>query len=141
MDDPAYSLLQILTKKYSRGGRNETEKCFSYKLFSARIPIENSFGRLKARFRSLPCAMDVKLNTLTQVIYSCFALHNYCKNKKENLPDQNLMSALSFQKRTQSATISLSYGERVNENKAISMRNTLTLYFEQCTVLKFQKPN
>ena len=51
------------------------------------------------------------------------------------------MSALSFQKRTRPATISLSYGERVNENKTISMTNTLTLYFEQCTVLTLKKQN
>ena len=74
--------------------------------------------------------MDVKLDTLPQVIYLCFILHNYYENKKENLPDQNLMSALSFEKTAQSLTISLTYGERVNENTAISIRNTLTLHFE-----------
>ena len=87
-------------------------------------------NELKTRFRCLQRAMDVKLDTLPQVIYLCFILHNYYENKKENLPDQNLMSALSFEKTAQSLTISLTYGERVNENTAISIRNTLTLYFE-----------
>ena len=68
---------------------------------SARIPIENSFGRLKARFRCLKRAMNVKLDTLPQVIYSCFVLSKYWENKKENLPDQNLMTALIFEKRAQ----------------------------------------
>ena len=54
----------------------------SYKLSSARIPIENSFGRLN----------------------SCFVLRNYWENKKENLPDQNLMTALIFEKRAQPST-------------------------------------
>ena len=74
--------------------------------------------------------MDVKLDPLPQVIYSCFVLNNYRENKKENLPDQNVMSALSFKKRAQRSISSLSYEESVNENKAISIRNTLTLYFE-----------
>ena len=74
--------------------------------------------------------MDVKLDTLLQGIYLNFVLHNYCQNKKENLPDQNLMSALSSEKRTQPSTSSLSYEEKMNENKTISIRNTFTLYFE-----------
>ena len=106
------------------------EKVFSYKLSSARIPVENSFRRLKAWFKCFQRAMDVKLDTLPQILYSCFVLHNYCENKKENLPDQNLMSALSFDKRVQPSTSSLCYEERVNENKTIFLRNTLTSYFE-----------
>ena len=63
-------------------------------------------------------------------LYLCFVLHNYCKNKKENLPKQNRISALSFKKRSQPSTSFLSYGEKVNENKAISIINTFILYFE-----------
>ena len=98
-------------KRFSGGGRNEREKCFSYKLSSARIPIENLFDRLKADPDVLQRAMNVKLDTLPQVTDSCFVLHNYCEKKKENLPDQNLMSALSSEKRAQSSASSLSYGE------------------------------
>ena len=103
---------------------------FTYRLSSARIPIENSFGRLKVRFRCLQGAMEVKFDTLPQVIYWCFVLHNYCDNKNENLPYQNLMSVLRFEKRVHPSASSLSYGEKVNENRAISFRNTLTKYFE-----------
>ena len=98
-------------KRFSGGRRNEREKCFSYKLSSARIPIENLFDRLKADPDVLQRAMNVKLDTLPQVTDSCFVLHNYCEKKKENLPDQNLMSALSSEKRAQSSASSLSYGE------------------------------
>ena len=88
LGDPAYPLLKFLMKKFSEGGRNEREKFFSYKLSGTRILIENAFGRLKARFKFLQHAMDVKLDTLPQVIYSYFVLRNYCEN---NLPYQNLM--------------------------------------------------
>ena len=45
LSDPAYPLLPFLMREFSGGGRNEREKFFRYKLSSARIPIENSFGR------------------------------------------------------------------------------------------------
>ena len=101
---------------------------------SARISIENSFGRWKVQFGCLQRVMDVKVDTLPQVIYLCFVLHNYFKKKKENLPSQNLMPALNFEKSAQPSASCLSYGERVNENKAISIRNIslCTLNSMQC---------
>ena len=87
MSDPTYPVLPFVMKEFSGGGRNEREKCFNYKLSNARILIENRSGRLKAQFRCLQRAMNVKLDTLPQVTYSCFVLHNHSENKKENLPD------------------------------------------------------
>ena len=74
--------------EFSGSGRSERKSFFSYKLSSARIPFKNLIGRLKAQFRCLQRAMDAKLDTLPQVIYSC--LEQLCDNKKEKLPDQNL---------------------------------------------------
>ena len=65
--------------------------------------------------------MDVKLDTPPQVNYSRFVVHNYFENKKKNMPDRNLMSALSFEKKAQPSTSSLCYGERVDEIKAVSV--------------------
>ena len=48
LGDSAYPLV-LLTKEYPKGGKNEREQYFSYRLSSACI-IENAFGRLKERF-------------------------------------------------------------------------------------------
>ena len=42
-------LLPFLMKQYSKGGKDEKEQYFGYRLSSARMVIENTFGRLKGR--------------------------------------------------------------------------------------------
>ena len=49
------------------------------------------------------------------------------------------MSVLRFEKNVQPSTSSLSYGEKVNENKTISVRNTLTLNFDGIAETKLKK--
>ena len=66
LDNRVNALLLFLLKAFSGGGRNERQKCFSYKLPCNSTPIENSFGRLKTQFRCLQRAADVKLDTLPQ---------------------------------------------------------------------------
>ena len=53
LGDPAYLLLPYVMKEFSRGGKNDRERFFSYKLSSAHIVIENAFGRLKGSFGCL----------------------------------------------------------------------------------------
>ena len=47
------------------------------------MTIKKSFGTLKARFRCLQNAMDIKINTLSRDLYSFLALHNYFEFQKE----------------------------------------------------------
>ena len=62
---------------------------------SARNVIENSFGRLKGRFGCLKRAMDVKLDDLPHVIYTCFILNNFCERKGEYISDENVLSNIT----------------------------------------------
>ena len=70
-------------KEYANGAKTPNEQFFGFRLSSARMVIECAFGRLKARFGCLRRNMDIRLEELPVVIYSCFILHNFCESKKE----------------------------------------------------------
>ena len=59
--------------------KTDAEVIFNNMLRSARNPIECAFGRLKARWSILTRKMDLKLETIPNVVLSCFVLHNFCE--------------------------------------------------------------
>ena len=77
---PAYPLLPILMKEFSKWGKNSSERFSGQRLFSARMVIECAFGRLKARFGCLRKEMEINLKELSAVIHSCFILHKFLGN-------------------------------------------------------------
>ena len=62
-------------------------------LRSARNQIESAFGRLKARWRILAKPIDIKLDTIPLIIYTCFVLHNYCQTKSLSALDEDEVKA------------------------------------------------
>ncbi len=84
LGDPAYPLRPWLLKPFSDTGRlSQKETTFNYRLSRARMTIENTFGRCKARWRILLRRTDVDTDRVTNVILACFTLNNICETHKE----------------------------------------------------------
>ena len=76
--DLDYPLTQFCIKELDTYSSNE-KAVFSNLLSSARNPTECAFGRLKARWSILTRRMDLKLDSISTVIYPCFVLHSFCE--------------------------------------------------------------
>lgn len=92
--------------------------------------IECSFGRLKARFAALRRPMDINLNDLPHVIYSCFVLHNFCEVSKESVDEVSVMGTMQSEKDSQPLTQSNSYLAECNEGEGKRVRRVVMKYLD-----------
>ena len=130
LGDTAYPLLPFLMKEYPKGGKDEREQYFGYRLSSARMVIENTFGRLKGRFGCLRRPMDVNIKELPRLIMSIFILHDFCEVINEMLPNARLQDVIHESNISQPNTKSINYKTSVNESEAKKIRSVYTLYLE-----------
>lgn len=89
LGDSAYALSEWLMKPYTdRGNLTPDETSFNTKHSTTRVVVENAFGRLKGRFRSISKRLDLNVENSCNVIAACCVLHNYCENLHEFFNDQ-----------------------------------------------------
>ena len=89
LGDSAYALSEWLMKPYTdRGNLTRDETSFNIKYGTTRGVVENAFGRLKGRFRSISKRLDFNVENSCNVINACCVLHKYCENLHEFFNDQ-----------------------------------------------------
>ena len=86
--DPTYLLLSFAMTECPKGGKNDQQKFFGYKLSSAKIFAENAFGQPKGRFCCLNRATDLNVKELPNLIMSCFVLHNFLNLELRSFPNK-----------------------------------------------------
>lgn len=89
--DAAYPLKKWLMKGFlNHQILTPDQSHFNFCLSSARMVVENSFGRLKGRWRCLLKRNDVDINIMSDIVVACCILHNICELRKERyLPEWN----------------------------------------------------
>ena len=100
LGDPAYTLLPHLMKEFTTCITNE-QVMFNDLLRSSRNPIECAYGRLKERWQILNKPIDLKLEHVPQIIYSCFVLHNFCEINGMSLDDDRVQRQIELDKQVQ----------------------------------------
>ena len=89
--DSAYPLLSWVMKPFDDTATSE-QKYFDYRLSSARMVVENAFGRLKGRWRRLLKKIDMAIENVPTVIAACCILHNLCEIHGETFNDHWLQA-------------------------------------------------
>ncbi|XP_043464545.1 protein ALP1-like [Leptopilina heterotoma] len=80
--DAGFGLKTFLMRPYSQKFvKNYREENFNFRLSSARIPIEISFGILVSRFRVLLGMLTLKLSTSINIVKCLVCLHNFLMTK------------------------------------------------------------
>jgi len=83
--DSAYPLQSWLMKSFQHNSDLTTQqRTFNYRISRARIVVENTFGRLKARWRRLMKRNDMFAHNIPQVIAAACVLHNICERHNEH---------------------------------------------------------
>ena len=78
LGDSGYPLTNWLMKPYIfTPALDQREKKYNKKLSSVRSSVERSYGVCKARWRCLLKRLDNLVENVSDVIITCFTLHNF----------------------------------------------------------------
>ena len=74
--------------------------------------------------------MDINLDNLPPVIYAFFVLHNYCELKNEKISEEQLKTAIHYDREFQPAGETNSYRTDSNEAEGKRTRRIITKFLD-----------
>ena len=109
------------------------EVIFNRKLRCVRNQIECAFGRLKARWRILNRPIDLGIEYVPTIVYSCFVLHNYCEYAKSYVCQDTVIHEMDNDRDKQGCN---HHSEKdklytYNTNQGNTIRDIFKKYFER----------
>ena len=84
LGDEIFPLEPYLMRPYP-GTQPEPGQVFNYRQSRARLPIENSFGILVARWRIFECPIQTNQDNAKSFVMACLCLHNYLRMTENSL--------------------------------------------------------
>lgn len=141
--DDAFPLRTNILKPFGRSS-NLSRKQKIFRLSRARRVVENAFGILVSRFRIFEKPMSVEISTVTLIVKSTLALHNWLKKSasEEYTPigsldteDLNLRCIVPGSWRTQNTSVNGllnlqgNFGSRNYTRSAATVRDEYAEYF------------
>ena len=98
LGDSAYGLTNWLMRPFTdRGNLTNEELAFNTAHSKTRVVVENAFGWLKGRFKSLGKRLDHSFENATTTVTACCVRHNYCEVMKEEFHEEWLeFSSVQF---------------------------------------------
>ena len=93
LGDPTYLLTTWLMKPYSDCGNlsSRKQRKFNYRVSRARMVVENAFGHLKERWRSLLKRNDFAVEFLPTYVTGCCVRHSICEPNNDRFDEDWLV--------------------------------------------------
>ena len=115
-------------KEYEHCSSNE-QVIFNQILCSKINQIECAFGRLKARWKILLRPSDIPVRLLTNLIYSCFVLHNFCEKRNTEVDTNQIEHVILEERRNGVSRKIISRGDKTCSSTTatgVKVRDTIT---------------
>lgn len=77
--DDAFTLSKYIMKPFSNSTLDKEERVFNYRLSRARRVVENAFGILASRFRVFHTTINLKPETVDDIVLAACVLHNFLR--------------------------------------------------------------
>ena len=119
LGDPAYTLKPWLMTPYKNAGNLSRKQLgFNNKLSQTGMVLENSFGRLKGRWRCLLKRLDCETDRAPVMMGACCVLHKICEINNEEL-NEDCLDNENLQ------IVELAPARMADERQAVAIRNAL----------------